>query len=94
MSDHKHAKVTIKTPQEEGVHIRTESYYEVLSHATEEIQRRLPTNRNNLLKDIISCLEPILGDALEVELTVKKKHGEPSEIIWGVTTLKQSYNRR
>jgi hypothetical protein len=91
----KHARVTTRTPQEDGSEeIKTDSYYEKLAHTMTEIEKQVPTTRHTILKELINCLELITKEnSPEINLKIKAKNGEPVLITKRWITVKESFNR-
>lgn len=95
--DKKHVKIKTITPQEDGsLHTVTESYFDQLASIKEEIVKQIKTDRNNLLGDIISCLDVVQKQQTK-ELTLKiylDEFNQPARIVKEYTTKKESYNKR
>lgn len=96
MSNPKHAKVTKTEPQEDGsVKITQESYYEDLSFAQTEMEKRQFTSRGTILRDVISCIDLITHEnSPEVNIQIKSKRGEPEIIIKRWVVERKHYGRR
>lgn len=92
---HQHAKViTTDTFEDGSTKTVAESYYEKLSHRTEEVEKYLLTSRQNILKDIIECIDPILKGSPRITLTIEAKNNEPFKITKRIVTLKESFDRK
>jgi hypothetical protein len=95
-AEHKHEKVVVSVPQEDGTTKRTiESYYDRLAQRKVEIEKTVPTSKRTILKDIIDCLELITRDGSpELIIHIKAKHGEPTQLTKQWTQSKESFGRR
>lgn len=93
---YKHQKVTTYTNQSDGtVKIQADSYYESLAHQLVEIEKQLPTSKQTILKDILTCLELITKDkSIEVNIRIKARDGEPVELTKRWTVVKESFSIR
>jgi len=91
----KHAKVTTTTATNEGTIIETESYYEQLSHAVREVERKRITSKQTVVADIIRILEHITKEGSPmVVIEVQAKVGVPHKIIERWVEYKESFNRK
>jgi hypothetical protein len=95
MSDLKHIKVVTPDPQPDGsVMYTTESYYEQLSHKMIELQKELPTNKQHVLQDIISCLDHLFQGSPRLVLTIDASENEPIRIVKRWLVSRESFKRR
>lgn len=93
--EYKHSKVKTSTPQDDGSVVHTsQSYYDKLSYEKIEVEKKLTTSQQTLLKDIISCLEHISNGADELTLKIEASRGTPKRITKTWVQSKQHYNRR
>lgn len=93
--DLQHVKVVMPEPLKDGsVQYTTESYYEQLSHKMIEMEKQLPTNKQQVLKDVISCLDHLLQGSPRLVLTIDAKHNEPVRIVKRWMVSKENFNRR
>lgn len=78
--------------QEDGTvrHHIVSRYGDVITDDEVQLEKHVSTSRNTLLKDLISCLEIDKS----VELYVRYRRGQPSEIVKRWTVSKEVFNRR
>lgn len=94
--DHQHEKVTTVTPQPDGSDkIETRSYYEKLANIQEELEKQIPVDRRNVLKEIINCLEFITRDGSpELTIRIKARGGEPVLLTRRHVTYRQNLGKK
>lgn len=97
VDEKKHVKIRTVTENPDGsLTASTESYFETLSSIKEEVIKQIKTDRNNLLSDIISCLDVVTAQKTK-ELTLMiylDEFNQPSRIVKQYTTKKENYNKR
>lgn len=95
--DKKHVKIrTVQENVDGSLNVSTESYFDHLASIKEEVVKQIKTDRNNLLSDIISCLDVVEKQQTK-ELTlviVLDEFNQPSRITKQWTVKKESYNKR
>lgn len=88
-----HIKVVIPEPEEDGsIRFTTESYYEQLAHRTVEVEKKLSTDRQRILKDLISCLE-VLSTSNRLVLTIDGFEGKPVQITKRYLVSRENFKR-
>jgi len=93
----KHTKITTYVVQDDGtIRAFTDSYFEDLASRKEDVIAKVKTNKNNLLSDIISCLDVIMKQQAKVlNLTVTvDEWNQPNLIVKQYTVRKENFNRR
>lgn len=96
--DPKHVRIKTFEEQPDGsVKATTQSYFESLASIKEEIVKQIPTNSNDILSDVISCLDVISKQQTRDKLTISiylDEWGKPNRIEKHYTTKKETFNRR
>lgn len=96
--DKKHVKIKTFLDLPDGsIQATTESYYESLASIKEEIIKQIPTNRDKLLADVISCLDIISKQQTRDCLTIRvymDEWGQPNRVEKQYTTKKENYKKR
>lgn len=96
--DKKHVRIKTFLDLPDGsVQATTESYFESLASIKEEIVKQIPTNTNNVMSDVISCLDVISKQQTRDKLTISiylDEWGKPNRIEKQYTTKKENYKRR
>ena len=91
----KHARITTKTPQDDGSRtIKVESYFEELNSFEQSVEKSLITDIEHLAADLISCLDVVQsGEAIGLELRVvfNKQTRKPERIVKVWTVVKENY---
>lgn len=97
MSDPKHAKISTYEQAADGTIKRTtKSYFDYLASIKEERIDKVKTSRENLLKDVVSCLDVIAQQKTkELTLTIlSDEFNQPTRIIKTYTISKEEFKRR
>ena len=93
----KHAKVTTYEEQEDGsIKATTESYFEELSSRKQDIIQHKKTDWNNLLPDVVSCLD-VIKQRKTRDLVIRISLNElnnPYAIVKEYTVKKESDRKR
>lgn len=93
--DIKHAKITTATPLPNGdTELVKESYYETLTHRTQEIERKLQSSRKTILADVVDCIKPLLNGSIEVNINVQVKNDGTWLITKRELVKKEDFKRR
>lgn len=91
---YKHAKVTTRTPQQNGtVLIEKKSYYDELSSIDEKIEQSIMTNKATFIADLLACVSPI-SDGISKKVWIEIEadaNSEPIRIVKIWQLRKQSY---
>lgn len=72
-----------------GQVITIQGYFDGLKSVKEQVREDSTTNQEDLLKDVIKCLEVLKGDTPELTIKIIKKNGEPA-IIQKTYTVSKS----
>lgn len=91
----KHAQITTTEPLPDGsIKVVTESHYDFLAHRTESIKKQFPTNKRDVLKDLLTCIEPLVQGAVQVNIQIHKKPDGQWWVTRDVMVLKESFKRK
>lgn len=96
-TDRKHVTTTFYEEQEDGsLKAVTETYFENLTNRKTDIIKKVKTNHNDFLSDVISCLDVITkheAKVLELTITVDEWN-KPSSIVKKYTIKKENFGKR
>lgn len=95
--DKKHVRIKTFEDQPDGtIKATTESYFESLASIKEEIIKQIPTSKEKMLTDLISCLDVVHKQQTRDMLTIRihmDEWGQPNRIEKQYTTKKENYKR-
>lgn len=94
MNDMTHTKTRETASLPDGsVQVTSKSYADKLTKLTVEITKSMKTNRNDLLKDIVSCLDVLQETEDNLIIQISKRAGEPKLITKTWTVTKEYYGK-
>jgi hypothetical protein len=81
----------VKQVDEETLEIVSTSYTDKLSSVRTEISKDVQTSQQDLLKDLISCLDVLKETDECLTIKITKKHGQP-RLITKTWTVSKEYH--
>ncbi len=83
----------IKQVDETTVETTSTSYTDKLSSVRIETSKDIQTSQNELLKDLVSCLDVLKDTEDSLTIKITKRHGQPRLITKTWTVTKEYYGK-